>query len=530
MDFLVDLTMSRGALAAYASPALPAADVFTASADTSAPAVPAGPVWVLDGLAVGWTMPEWPGQPDPTSCTFSLLCADPTAMPPLEVGVWVDVSMRGRTTKSGGVAGTYTTDLGRFLGQVTEATALPVMHNGQAMLAVTVTADDVLASWAELLIGDAPWPEEYAADRIARIMAAAGFTTDILVDGNRFKPVDVDHRGFVEVLDEHLRQLATNVSEAGDFLTTPEAGWRRPILQARVAAGAAVPTPFLATLKQRGPATPRPTGGPRAVTYVDGTLTHAAADTMAGGPVVGSATVTGAVAATEVEWKRSKLGLPNRVLVAGEFTTPEGAAVTAVTRDHPDLLDDQGTITRREDSGLYWSYDADEMAAMLLPDRSDYVGRWATERVTIMAGALDDDLAVRSLFNSPSLLPYHGRVTPGVDILPPFGETFHVHSLQEGHRLAGAYIAGQMMGARLVLQGAAGDAARVNVELTLARTIRRLWEYDGGNLEWQVAGYLDDPRRPFSPRTLDTHGLGAVPTNAVDFTPYDARLMRNEVI
>lgn len=486
----------------------------------------AGPVWVLDRLTLEWSAPEYPAQPEPVVCTFALLAEDPDALPPLEVGTVVHAETRGYFNSYESVV------VGSFYGRISDAVASAVTFRGQAMVAVEVTAVDHTAGWREIVVGAQPFPVEPGYARLQRVLDLAGLTEAFTWGGGSyaaavFRALDVDSRPWLDLMDEHLAQV-TDL----DLLNTSSTvyGWERGVCTPALSTAGEVQV-RVDGLRERGGT------GPRVFTEVGGLLVSMADDTIpttaypTGDGVQGVATVSAAYCAATLTWRRDKGKLPNRALVAGEFLTAEGATVTTVELAHDDLVAVQGPITRRLDATLRDEADALDMAGMYLPDRAEYVGRWATESVTVYAAALEDFHTARALLEAPPLFPWHGTdniYNTGAG--HPFGATLHVHGLQVGHRLGGyGYVAGTILGSRLEVRANAPVADRLLLTVTLAPEVRR-------PAYAATAPASDLPALPATPQTLKWHhptvtvrdaGAGA-PYLDPTLTVYDTRLIRNE--
>lgn len=503
-----------------------------------------GPVWVLDGLTIGWDSDGYPEQPEPMTCTYRLLAADPDALPPLEVGTLVYVSVSGYVadydTPGDNLGFLDNIPVATFYGRISDPTVRPVMFNGLPHLEVSVLAVSHEVDFAESYIGAQPWPEEAGYARMARIHEAAGLNQGFTWTGGTgaaaiFRALDVDHRDFMDLMDDHLRQVTTLQLLGGTGVDT---GWQRGIVQPQIGQGEPTddgqPGEVLAAVEGLPE---RRTGGPRVFVQVDRLLTTLAQDTITSGTtttgVTGAATVSAAVCAFALEWRRDKAALPNRVDVAGEFLSlgvvPAGTTVRA---EHEDQVAAHGPITRRADSTLKYAEDATAMAGMYLPDHGEYVGRWGAESVTVYLDALTDRHRAAALLQDPPLFPWHGtshllQEAAGY----PFGHTFHVHGLQAAHRLGGAgYVAGTIRGAVLTLSGSAPANHRAVLTVRLLPAVRR------------PAGLVDPPATYdaatyASPATLKAHhptvtvrdvGDGLTPYVDPALTPYDARLIRHE--
>lgn len=490
----------------------------------------AGPAWVLDGLSLRWSAPGWPAQPEPVVAAFRLLSADPDGLPPLEVGTLVHALVLGypeADVPSGDWAAGVAVHVGSFFGRISDAVARPVMFRGQAMVEVQVTAVDHSAEWQEIYIGAQPWPEESGANRLERIVAAAGLEEAFDSGGSgmyaaaTFRGLDVDHRSFADLMEEHLAQV-TDLS----FLGEDVPWWTRGVTVPQVQADGTVGV-LVDELGQRGGT------GARVLVEVDGILTTMAKDTMPAmytevlGPVTGVASVPASLVSVDLEWRRDKGALPSRVAVGGEFDTRPGfgggPSVTQVTAEHPSVVAARGPVTLRLDSTLKYIDNAESMAGMYLPDKADYAGRWAVERVGIYGGAIRTYDAAMALLEEPFLFPWHGPADVFTVSPYPFGSALHVHGLQAGHRLAGDYVAGVMIGAALEVRASERHPGRrLAIGVELAPLVRRPTE----GLEDPLVDYAP---LPATPSTLARHHPTITPADVdPSLTPYDLRLVRNE--
>lgn len=123
-------------------------------------------------LADGWTITQqlgddqlWPQQPTETA-SFTVYAGDADDIAGIVEGARVDIAYRTPRT-SGGIPKL------RFLGRVTDS----VVRAHAVGVVVDVTAVDYRhAELGELLIGDTPWPQEGAIERMTRIMGLLGVT------------------------------------------------------------------------------------------------------------------------------------------------------------------------------------------------------------------------------------------------------------------------------------------------------------------------------------------------------------------
>lgn len=504
---------------------------FVVSLDSRAPEDIGGPAWVLDGLSVRWSAPGFPAQPEPVVASYRLLAADPEDLPPLEVGTLVHFTVTGYpsagTSEEAWPAG-LPVQVATFYGRVSDAAARPVTFQGQAMLEVRVTATDHSVEWAEIYIGAQPWPEESGANRLLRIVEEAGLEEGFGGGGSGyyasawFRALDVDHRTFADLMADTLRQCADLT-----FFGEDTEDWSRGVLVPQLSSDNTSTDVLIEPLNERGGV------GPRVLVEVDGILTTMAKDTMPAGyttvqgPLQGVASVASGYTSVDVEWRRDKAALPNRVSVGGEFETRPGfgggPSATQVTVEHEDRVAAGGPVALRLDSDLKYIDDAEAMASMYLPDRADYAGRWAVERVAVYLSAVESYDDAATLLEEPYLFPWHGAYLPFTSEPYPFGHVLHVHGLQAGHRLAGDYVAGIITGAGLEVRASADSHSRLGLVVELAPNVRR-----PGVIASEPAedyGFL-----PATPGTLARHHPTITPAD-VDptLTPYAMRLVRNEI-
>lgn len=491
-------------------------------------------VWVLDGLTMRWAMESYPAQPEPVVATFRLLAENPAALPPLEVGTLVYVKVEGYFPDDPAT----NTPVASFYGRVSDATGRPVTFNGAPHLEVEVTATSHEADWSEVYISAQPFPEEAGYARVNRLVELAGLTTDGSVGGGTevMRALDVDHRTFMDVAEETMSQQA-----AVDLLPTGwEYGWQRPIIQPTLVYNSTTglvegPVVTMPSLNERRAA------GPRVLVWVDGILTTMAddLDTPDDG-LAGAATVPAAYCAMDLQWRRDKSLLPNRIDVPGDYAAYASyvtglieAASTLARVQNDDQVAEHGPITRTMESTLKFAFSARAMARMYLPDEAEFVGRWAAPAVTIYGAAIPTPEAAEALFRDPPLFPFHGWAgfsgSPEAGL--PFGRTFHAHGLQAEHRLAGdSYVAGSIIGAGLAVNASAPRDRRVMVTVSLSPTIgRNVRTYLEANVpDFTVANAGDS--WPISPRALAARFPTATPAN-VDpaLTPYDLRLVRSKI-
>lgn len=543
-------------------------------------------VWTLDRVSIGWAQQEYPGQPEPVTATFRLLAANPTALPPLQPGTLVHINTDVYPTpvstwtqaQRDGDGPLGAIRAGHFWGRISDPVARAVVFQHRPMVEVEVTCVSHDAEFQEEYVGAEPWVNEYAWARIPHILDAAEvpyrFDWSTYVGLSPwFKDLDVDHQPLLDLLDKHLRQMSTwqLIGDIRETDPTVERGWVRLIAYPRIsggqaAAGAGAGTVVLdlvelteradygGTISWPNPAAQAPNQspggwvGPRVLVEVDRQLTTMAKDFVTwesdghDQALHGSASVSADAASLEVVWRRDKGQTPNRVRVvdpiddegfwrdqlgpyAGFSDTPN-----AINVDQADRVLAEGPITRQEECTLHYDTDAIGMGNMFLPDEAEFEAGWGVEGVTVYVDALADEWALRALLESPPLFPDHGPATFAQG--HPFGATFHVWGLREGHRLGGtSYLGGTLMGARLEVNASAPRKQRLMLGVALTRTVRRpIWQTATqvpGDAATDTAS-VDTVQAHHPTVTYKDNGDGVTPYLDPALTYYDLRLVRHE--
>lgn len=443
----------------------PPGNVFRLVSDSRDPAPdPAAGLWTLDGYKHTWQMPsdEYPRQPEPATASLKLATTNAADLPPLDIGTPVLVEVEAFYPDNPG----YGWEVATFGGRISDAVA---RTKGDG-LEVALTAVDYTADLAEEYVAAQPWPEDYPADRLDRIMAAAGLTwaqTQVWDSFDTFRALDVDHRSVADVLEEHFSQL----THTSGYLKFYDAGWERGIVQYHLDPDGAVAWEQ-AVLAER-----TASGGPLALTMGPAGLTATSAPTPASASSydIGSTREVPADRVDlDVSWRRDKGQSTNRATVTGEFAGIFGelgnslaVTVPEVTAEHPDVVTERGPITVTKASTLAYIHSARLLAAMLLPAREDLASRWAVDSfrlyVSRLAGTAEHRM-VFPLLPSPASVGYSGAATEH-----PAGAAVVVYGVRPGQNPGGrAWLAGRLIGAELSIVG--GD---IVVDVRLAPTIPR---------------------------------------------------------
>lgn len=528
MDYTVTIDVGAGAW------------TTTIDSRTPAPDIAEG-VWVLDDFGTSWSMPEdkWPAQPEPEFLRLKLLSVVTSALPPMDIGTPVSVQVTGHVW---GEFFEYHPTLGTFEGRISDPSARTTTVDLAGLgrvpaLEVDLACTGYLADLAELYVGAPSWPAENANDRMAAIAEAAGITWapgmgvgESTFDAfDHFRALDVDNQKALDVLDDHLRQLAT----AGNLASASVTGWSRMVVVPYVSDGTwpvppEVPTPagtvqwMLTPLYERVMGT----GGPLVLQQLDNGKWGLAADPNYGSNEQSDYTaVRSSVVDAEVEWRRSKGTATNRVLVSGEFAGifgefgPDLSVTSTVPQEasFPDLVAARGPITEAYDSTLRYVHSARLMASMYLGDREDRQGRWAVNEFTFYADEMTDGDEVVHLFRLPQLFPNHRQGIPQWGVDYPYGAMVVLYGLQEAHQLGGRdWTAGYLVGATLTIRN-----RRLAVTLTLRTGV-------------SLQGYstLGDGTTDYEPLTPAALRLKYPTLSPADMDPsvtyYDLRLTRSE--
>lgn len=507
------------------------APTWTLVSDSREPVDRSAGVWALDGYGQAWTMPEdWPAQPDPASAHFAVAAVLPEALPPMEVGTPVAVTVEAYFAPA-----SFPILVAEFYGRLTDAVArpavLPTEAGPQHGLAVEFVAVDYLADLQETYVAAAPWPAEYPNARLDRIWAAAGITDTVdLVNMSafdEFRALDVDHRPVGEVLEDHLRQ----VSRVGVLASLNVTGWQRPIVVPLVSTGEIEGSAPAGTVQYATTAlSERSTfaGGPLVLVTAGGVVT----------PSVEPANVTAykvmdaALVDVDIELRRDKGKATNRVLVSGEFAGLFGEVgpdltytVPTVESAFPDAVAARGPITLPLESTFSYYHSAKGMADMYLGDDADAAGQWGAEAVTIhaseLATAAEADRFLRDLF------PVVAQDIPGWTDFWPYGRPVLLYGLLPAHRLTRwPWLSGALSGADLEIEGGRFD---ITVHLR-PNTPRQAY-----NIPPDPATYVPAPGDPLSCATLRRDFPTMTSKDAGDGRPYidpaltcyDARLIRS---
>ena len=149
-------------------------------------------LYATGDLTVTWGRENTTDQPDPSSCSFTLVRPVPVTW--LRLGAPVLVTVNAAAAGGPFVA---------FLGSVT---SLTMRWDDDLGPAVDVIADDVLADLGNRSAGSAPWPSEPLAARVAHVLAAArqdvAYTIGANIAGVVLAPQDVDTATAGDVLGD----------------------------------------------------------------------------------------------------------------------------------------------------------------------------------------------------------------------------------------------------------------------------------------------------------------------------------------
>ena len=521
---------------------------WTMVSDSTVPVDPTAGVWVLDGMRQAWTMPdEWPAQPDPGSCQFTVAAIDPVGLPPMLVGTPVRLEV---VADYAGEEYLLTTFHGRVSDATARPTTLPVVdpltgvQETVAALAVEFVAVDYLADLAEDYIGAQPWPEEYPADRVDRIFTAAGLQWIDLYTFNTFdvfKALDVDHQPVAAVIESHFSQVA----DPGGVLDSADAaGWSRPIVVPVVAPAGGGTWPGYDGTVPEGTVGWAVVGLDERATLHGGQMRLALAGGVLGLEVDPESNPLQPTAGTdyvgvEISMKRSKGQANNRVIVSGDFEAlfgelgPDSGAmlsVPTVEAEFPDIVASRGPITKTADSTFRYYHSATRMAAMYLGDRAELAGRWGVEEFTIYASDIPTAAAAREAGLSRLLPPYEQGV-PGYGglfdtVTWPYGLPVVLAGLQPAHRLTPyPWMAGSLQGVTFTLVG-----GEFTYDLAIRPSVpRQAWSH-------MTEPWSTSPTTPACPRTLQEKFPTVTYRDKGDGTPYldptltyyDLRLTRSE--
>lgn len=172
--------------------------------------VPGDPVQLLDGLVMGWTMPEGlrhPAQPDPMECSFTLRTLAAGELDSLADGVDLAVELYAPDDLGEKVAG--------FYGRVSDVVVTPSKEGELTWLYYGVQAVDYTADLAETPVQPGSWPAEDLDDRVAlRLVPAFPVPWDGLSPVPA-KPVLAKDWSGGNLLDALLATLEDVVTEIG---------------------------------------------------------------------------------------------------------------------------------------------------------------------------------------------------------------------------------------------------------------------------------------------------------------------------
>lgn len=157
----------------------------------------------------------WPVPSNPATVSFALVAPTAADLAWVVRGMQVRAQLRTPGVVVPGQDPTIGFD-GRVSDVVVSPTVVrdPLTGIEQRAVIAEVVAVELVADFAELTIGDTPWPSETMTDRVARIFAAAGLAAPTymplgppvptVVNNPTVLARDVDSRPFADVLEEHL--------------------------------------------------------------------------------------------------------------------------------------------------------------------------------------------------------------------------------------------------------------------------------------------------------------------------------------
>lgn len=404
-------------------------------------------LWLLDGAQVGWAMPEAPTaeQPDPVTAQLQLVLPDVAGLLDIDLGTPMSLVLSMQ-------AGGYVHQVARFDGRIADLAIerVRVPHPDPEIaprdgVLVTVQGVDYTADLAELDVGDTPWPQEAAQQRVLHILeAASGYEAVVPPNYGR-----VDTTGYLAARDvdrQPAKQLIVDT-----LAQQPNSDGNRVILAPYVD-GASVAPGFDEIGGRHWPAT---AAALPAVLELDpdtglvGVVMDAAGSTAW---VLPASAIDG-----KVRWFRNKLVDVNQVDVRGTFDgSTEQSTVSVSTNRTP-------TVTRAVDVQLVESPAALRLAQALLPDvpvdtgwsleSLRYYGRHAVEQ--LLRGPFTPDHTGYGLTQAARTSCYQRPVV--VDGIVPTQNP-------EG----GTWVAGQLRSASIELR-----RGRYTIELQLRRTVPR---------------------------------------------------------
>lgn len=491
----------------------PASWSFTRVATPGEPVALVAGAAVLDNLTLSWQGPErFPGQPEPVTLTLGVYVQAGslgTVRPQQGEQVHLVVS----TDDYDPVATPELEPVAEFHGRCTDADVEAVTRNGLPGVAFSVVAVDFTADLSETRLGDTPWPEQSAEDRIPTLQAASAaagvpvtgkYQWAALVDGNPawdgllytintignnvvFLARDIDSQPAIDVWEEHLRELVKvyfpdpdtkwgpntwlapfqvepylHPYPSGESIATVKGSrefWYRPYLAYRWDGATGTRSFVLTFVTTRHPSR-------RAMRfYMDtsgGTLRATpkgvSSDTVGDGSV---AWLPADVCLRDgTKWRQDKAAAPNRFRATGDFVPRNNSSAPRVgsyTAEFSDLVEDNGPVEVVQEGALTGT-----MAPLTMQWKAalgkwyDSQPRYALDSVTVL----------------PEALPGHQwpRFFPFAD--PSKGETFYrghygrpVHVLgiaEEWNMHPGSHYFGMLTGATLTIQ-----EGRVQVTATL---------------------------------------------------------------
>lgn len=468
---------------------------------------------VLDNLTLSWAGPErFPGQPEPGLLTLGVYVQD-GSLGTVRPQQGDDVHLVVSTDDYDPVATPDLEPVAEFHGRCTDADVEAVTRNGLPGVAFSVVAVDYTADLVETRIGDTPWVEESAPNRVANLKAAsaaAGVPVSgkhewaALVDGNPawdgllytiatmgnsavFSARDIDSQPALAVWEEHLRELVkvyfpdpdtrwgpnswSAPFQSGPYLHPYPSGetiatvkgnrefWYRPYLAYRWDETTGTRDFVLTFVSTRHPSR-------RAMRFymdtTDGTfrLTPKAVSAL----TVGDGSVAWIPADVclrdGTRWRQDKASAPNRFRATGSFVPRLGdvnSRVGSYTAQYADLVEANGPVEVAQEGALTSN------AAPLTMQWKAALGKWYDAQARY---ALD------SVTVLPETLPGHQwpRFFPFSD--PSKGDTFYrghygrpVHILgiaPEWNMHPGGHYFGMLTGATLTVA-----EGRVQVAATL---------------------------------------------------------------
>lgn len=382
-----------------------------------------GPVYVLEGLRIGWQIDEshpWPTQPNPVQASLLLLTDDVVNLDDVSIGTSMSVVL---ATAAGAVLGT-------FHGRVSQLTAGPLKRGDTLYMQYQVAGVDFTVDLAETPIALPTTAAQSADDRFTTIVDAAEaagtapITPPAEVGTAAFEAITASTTNAGTLLGGHLDQVAVDLGD----------GLQRNIVVPVVDTTTDELERFDCLLLDR---TVDASLLPGTFDLDAGTLVLTFPDMDADG-VVDACTVQ-----LDTVWTRLKYRAVNRVIVTAAAATAEASR--------------PGPPVRLELTSTLTDLDAlQAMADLYLPDVDENNG-WVADPFTLRAYL---DLAQIV----PAWFPDH-REDPAVTTV--YVQPIAIVGIPSGINLAGDLVyAGQLSQAALVL-----NDGRITVTFALRRQL-----------------------------------------------------------